>query len=124
MRLFALVLVLCLAPIVGACVAGPDGQPMPVSVSQTTHIKGEVTVGSVMVGMYPMTFPIRAWGEGDLRIQSVPPYVSFLGEGGWIVEPIAPQYEATVRQQVASGALRIPGGHVSPVGTIANRRTK
>ena len=116
-----LMLVLCL--LLAGCVAGPDGQPMPVSFSQTSHLQGEVVVGSVMVGAYPMTFPIRAWGEGDLRIQSIPPYVTFIGDGGWIVEPIEPKYEATVRRQIASGALRIPG-RLEPVGTIQARRTK
>jgi len=118
--LLALVALLCVG-----CVADDAGQPTVVApVSQVSHVEGEIVLGSIMLGPYPLTFPIRAWGNGDITLQYPnKPYVSFDGEGGWIVEPITPQYEATVRQQIAAGLVRVPTS-LSPAGTIQARRVK
>jgi len=107
------------------CVADSSGEPTVVApISQTSHVEGEVVLGSVMLGPYPLTFPIRAWGNGDITLQYPnKPYVTFEGEGGWIVEPITPQYEAEVRRQIAAGEIRIPSS-LSPSGTIQARREK
>ena len=120
-------LILVLAVVLSGCVAGgiePGPGPVFVPFHQTSSIDGEITFGSIFVLGQPYTFPIRAWGVGDVIITITDPrnpQIEFIGEGGWVVEPITPSAEPTVRAMVARGQIRFPGGHLSPAGSIARR---
>lgn len=109
---------LFLAPILllAACVSSGGAFVAPVYMQ--IDVSGEVDVGSIMVGNVPLTYPIRAWGEGTITLQYPnQPHVDFVGDGGWIIEPITPQDRAQVERLMAAGAIR--GGKLVPSGTIS-----
>lgn len=103
--------------ILAACVGAPNGQVVaPIQI--TADVNGEIQVSSLMVGGMPFTYPIKAWGVGTVTLQYPnQPHVDFVGDGGWVIEPITPQDRARVEQLVASGAIR--GAKLVPAGTIA-----
>ncbi len=111
-------ILLALVLVLAACTT-TGGLTMPVSMSG--DIDGNWRQGPVLIGGIPFTYPIRAWGKGTYTI-SWPgpdglPIVTFVGEGGWIVEPIQPQDTQYVEWLVATGRIR--GARLSPTGTIA-----
>lgn len=123
LRSVTLVIVAALAVLAAGCVTSDHTDYTAAPISQTSHIEGEVVLGSIHVGPYPLTFPVRAWGNGELTLQyPTKPHVIFSGDGGWIVEPITPEDAPTVRRLIHEGSLRIPGA-LAPSGSIRSRRT-
>lgn len=129
MRFTAICLVMGLV-VLGAwslsgCVAGPGGDVV-VPVSQKSFIKGEVRLDSILVGGLPLTYPVRAWGEGTLHVYwpgpNGAPVVDFSGDGNWVIEPITPTQTAEVQSLVASGNLILGRNTIQPSGTISTLR--
>lgn len=117
MKYLVLLPILCLL----ACTA--TGGSFVAPVHMTVSVKGEINVSSIMVGNLPLTYPIRAWGEGVVTLQyPAVPHVDFVGDGGWVIEPITPQDRPEVERLMAAGLIR--GGKLVPSGTIANLTEK
>lgn len=113
-------LAISLPMILLGCQSGGGG-PLLTAIYHETAIKGEVTVGSLMVGGVPLTFPCRAWGDGKVIAQyPALPHLDFVGQGGIIIEPIVPQHAEGLRAQIAAGTIR--GATLVKHGTFASWR--
>jgi hypothetical protein len=110
-----------LTPLLGGCQTGAT--PLLTAIYHETAIKGEVTIGSLMVGGLPLTFPCRAWGEGKVVMQyPALPHLDFIGEGGILIEPIQPRDAEGIRAQIAAGKIR--GATLVEFGSFASYRAR
>ena len=105
-------LALALAAIL--CLTACTGTAIPVVVTpvmaQTTTLDGNATIGSLTIGGFPWTYPIRAWGQGTITLQYPgPPYIVITGEIGYeiVVEPVSESDRPAIDAALARGDLVI-----------------
>lgn len=98
------------------------------AVRQESRAQGEGEFGSLFVGPFPLTYPLRWRGNGTITLQyPQTPHVVFNGTADFIVEPIAPEYVDRAHADVAAGRVVIfRNGQrtgLAPVGTVRAFRT-
>lgn len=130
MRLFSIIAALLLC----SCAVAPAPRgvddvivPQPIiGIRQVSRASGEGTFGSLFIGPYPFTYPMRWRGTGTVILQYPgKPHIIFDGEGEFVVEPLDASSTAAAIQAVLNGdvVIRNAGqrGVLSPVGTIDGR---
>ena len=122
MKLFLALLVLTGC---ASCTSASDsGVVSPIqAVRQHSKVAGEGEFGSLYIGPFPFTYPIRWRGNADVTLQYPQlPHVIIDGDNELVVEPISPEAANMVQQDVAAGRIVIrkhgQRAGLSPVGTI------
>lgn len=93
-------------PFVG-CAAGPGGDVPIIAqvVHQVSEAKGEGVIGSVWVGAFPWTYPLRWKGEGKITLQyPATPHIVLDGDFEW--EPVYPDQAPAIQAEMAAGRIQ------------------
>jgi hypothetical protein len=103
MRALALILILLLA----GCVSPGGGSVIvPTGITQATEVNGTGTIGSVLIGGFPWTYPIRFTGDGTLRLQyPATPHVWLDGDFTW--EVVIPEQAPMVEAEMRAGRFKV-----------------
>lgn len=103
MRALTLVLILFLT----ACASTGGGAVIvPTGLYQETEAEGHGTIGSVHVGMMPVTYPIKWVGSGRIVLQyPAQPYLWLDGDFTW--EVVVPEQAPMVEAELRAGRFKV-----------------
>lgn len=121
------VLLLVAAVFMPGCITQPGGGDggivVPMTVHQTSSIEGSGTIGSVYIGLFAWTYPIKWQGRGTMTLQyPAQPYIVLEGELIW--EPVYPEQYPSIVQAISRGEIAVVNPNrvqvpLSPAGTIS-----
>ena len=116
MRAIALTAALFLA----GCTSAPVEEAPPPSWAYVPQVVMDVSGKGQVYGRYlgrPITATFRVQGEYQIIGAPVPPYLSIVGDGSVVVEPL-PGDTARANEDVVSGRVAVSGAALVPAGTM------
>lgn len=98
---------LAILPLVGCYGAStPSPVIIPQAVYQRSSAEGSGVIGSIYIGPFPWTYPIRWKGNGTITLQyPTQPYVLLEGDFTW--EPVYPEQLPAVEAERAAGRFAV-----------------
>jgi hypothetical protein len=105
----ALTLSLLLLLVLAGCAVDPGGGGgqvfIPGAITQRSEVQGSGTIGSIFIGAFAWTYPIRWSGEGTLTIQ-YPAQPHIILDGNFVWEPVYPEQREAIQREIALGNFR------------------